>query len=103
METESSMAVLYPSLPLACTNKIEVNARHALKTTGIINFFMVITDSDSTAHPKPHPLPLSHTLKELDIAHEKAVLIGDTHIDARCAAHCNVDFVFAPERLWSAQ
>lgn len=66
--------------------------RHALKTTGIIDFFMVITGSDTTAHPKPHPLPLSHTLKELGVAHEKAMLIGDTHIDARCAAHCNVDF-----------
>ena len=76
-----------------CTNKIEVNARHALKTTGIIDYFKVITGSDTTAHPKPHPLPLSHTLKELGVAHEKAVLIGDTHIDARCAAHCNVDFI----------
>jgi phosphoglycolate phosphatase-like HAD superfamily hydrolase len=34
-----------------------------------------------------------HTLKELDVAQEKAVLIGDTHIDASCAAHCNVDFI----------
>jgi FMN phosphatase YigB (HAD superfamily) len=50
--------------------------RHALKTTGIIDFFMVITGSDTTAHPKPHPLPLSHTLKELGVAHEKAMLIG---------------------------
>lgn len=76
-----------------CTNKIEVNARHALTKTGIIDFFDVITGSDTTAFPKPHPLPLSHTLKELDLAHEHAVLIGDTHVDARCAAHCNVDFI----------
>jgi phosphoglycolate phosphatase len=76
-----------------CTNKIEVNARHALTKTGIIDFFDVITGSDTTAFPKPHPLPLSHTLKELDVAHEHAVLIGDTHVDARCAAHCNVDFI----------
>lgn len=76
-----------------CTNKIEVNARHALTKTGIIDFFDVITGSDTTAFPKPHPLPLSHTLKELDVAHEHAVMIGDTHVDARCAAHCNVDFI----------
>ena len=76
-----------------CTNKIEANARHALTKTGIIDFFDVITGSDTTAFPKPHPLPLSHTLKELDVAHEHAVLIGDTHVDARCAAHCNVDFI----------
>lgn len=76
-----------------CTNKIKVNARHALTKTGIIDFFDVITGSDTTAFPKPHPLPLSHTLKELDVAHEHAVLIGDTHVDARCAAHCNVDFI----------
>jgi len=76
-----------------CTNKIEANARHALQTTDIIDFFSVITGSDTTAFPKPHPLPLSHTLKELDVAHVNAVLIGDTHVDARCAAHCNVDFI----------
>jgi phosphoglycolate phosphatase len=76
-----------------CTNKIEANARHALTKTGIIDFFHVITGSDTTAFPKPHPLPLSHTLKELEVAHENAVLIGDTHVDARCAAHCNVDFI----------
>jgi phosphoglycolate phosphatase len=76
-----------------CTNKIEANARHALQTTKIIDFFSVITGSDTTAFPKPHPLPLSHTLKELDVAHVNAVLIGDTHVDARCAAHCNVDFI----------
>lgn len=76
-----------------CTNKIEANARHALKKTGIIDFFQTITGSDTTAHAKPHPLPLSHTLKELNVSHENAVLIGDTHVDARCAAHCNVDFI----------
>ena len=76
-----------------CTNKIEANARHALQKTGIIDFFKVITGADTTAHPKPHPLPLSHTLKELNVSHENSVLIGDTHVDALCAAHCNVDFI----------
>ena len=76
-----------------CTNKIEANARDALQKTDIIDFFQVITGSDTTAFPKPHPLPLSHTLKELGVAHENAVLIGDTHVDGRCAAHCNVDFI----------
>ena len=76
-----------------CTNKNEANARHALTTAGIIDFFKVITGADTTAFPKPHPLPLTHTLKQLDVTHEDAVLIGDTHVDARCAAHCNVDFI----------
>lgn len=76
-----------------CTNKNEANARHALTTAGIIDFFKVITGADTTAFPKPHPLPLTHTLKQLDVTHENAVLIGDTHVDARCAAHCNVDFI----------
>lgn len=76
-----------------CTNKIEANARHALQKTDIIDFFQVITGSDTTAFSKPHPLPLAHTLKELDVAHENAVMVGDTHVDARCAALCNVDFI----------
>jgi 2-phosphoglycolate phosphatase len=76
-----------------CTNKIEANARHALEKTDIIDFFEVITGAGTTAYPKPHPLPLSHTLKQLNVEHDDAVLIGDTHVDARCAANCKVDFI----------
>jgi phosphoglycolate phosphatase len=76
-----------------CTNKNEAAALHALRTAGIFDFFSAVTGANTTLFPKPHPLPLTHTLKGLGVAAQNAVLIGDTHVDAECAAQCNVDFI----------
>ena len=76
-----------------CTNKNEAAALHALKTAGIFNFFSAVTGANTTLFSKPHPLPLTHTLAGLGVAADRAVLIGDTHVDAECAAQCGVDFV----------
>ena len=76
-----------------CTNKNEAAALHALKTAGIFDFFSAVTGANTTLFSKPHPLPLTHTLKGLGVDAQNAVLIGDTHVDAECAAQCNVDFI----------
>ena len=76
-----------------CTNKNEAAALHALKTAGIFDFFSAVTGANTTLFAKPHPLPLTHTLAGLGVTTDRAVLIGDTHVDAECAAQCDVDFV----------
>lgn len=76
-----------------CTNKNETAALHALKTAGVLDFFCAITGSNTTLFSKPHPLPLMHTLKGLGVTTDRAILIGDTHVDAECATQCGVDFV----------
>jgi 2-phosphoglycolate phosphatase len=77
-----------------CTNKIESSARQALERHGLSTYFSVVTGGDTTAHPKPHALPLLTTLEALHVDASNCVLIGDTHVDALCASNCGIPFVF---------
>jgi 2-phosphoglycolate phosphatase len=77
-----------------CTNKIEISAQQALERHGMSAYFQVITGGDTTRHPKPHALPLLTTIDALQVAASECLLIGDTHVDALCASHCGIPFVF---------
>jgi phosphoglycolate phosphatase len=77
-----------------CTNKIERSAKQALERHGLSTYFTVVTGGDTTAHPKPHALPLLATIAALKVTASDCVLIGDTHVDALCASNCGVSFVF---------
>ena len=77
-----------------CTNKIERSAKQALERHGLSTYFTVVTGGDTTAHPKPHALPLLATIAALKVAASDCVLVGDTHVDALCASNCGIPFVF---------
>jgi phosphoglycolate phosphatase len=75
-----------------CTNKNEAFARQALSRHGIDHFFACITGGNSTAHCKPHPLPLQHTLGAMAATAANTIMIGDTHVDAEVAQNTGVAF-----------
>jgi len=77
-----------------CTNKIERSAKQALERHGLSSYFTVVTGGDTTAHPKPHALPLLTTIDALHVNASDCLLIGDTHVDALCASNCGIPFVF---------
>ncbi len=77
-----------------CTNKIERSAQQALERHGLSTYFTVVTGGDTTAHPKPHALPLLTTMNALQVNASDCLLIGDTHVDALCASNCGIPFVF---------
>jgi phosphoglycolate phosphatase len=77
-----------------CTNKIEESAKQALERHGLSAYFTVVTGGDTTAHPKPHALPLLTTIAALKVKTSDCVLVGDTHVDALCASNCGIPFVF---------
>ena len=77
-----------------CTNKIERSAKQALERHGLSSYFTVVTGGDTTAHPKPHALPLLTTIDALHVKPSDCLLIGDTHVDALCASNCGIPFVF---------
>ena len=77
-----------------CTNKIEISAKQALERHGLSTYFTVVTGGDTTAHPKPHALPLLTTIAELQVNASDCLLIGDTHVDALCASNCGIPFIF---------
>ena len=77
-----------------CTNKIEMSAKQALERHGLSAYFTVVTGGDTTAHAKPHALPLLTTLEALQVNASDCLLIGDTHVDALCASNCGIPFIF---------
>lgn len=77
-----------------CTNKDAEDAARLLRRLGIAHFFNCVTGPGTTGFPKPSPQPLLHTLKQLDCNPEHSVFIGDSTVDADCAAAAGVPFIF---------
>jgi phosphoglycolate phosphatase len=76
-----------------CTNKRTEDARELLSLLRIAHLFQTVIGIDASEHPKPHPAPLILALARLDRAPEESVFIGDSVIDARCAASAGVAFL----------
>ncbi|MDR2637802.1 MAG: phosphoglycolate phosphatase [Zoogloeaceae bacterium] len=80
-------------LPLAVvTNKHLAFATPVLARTGLAEFFAFTVGGDSTPHKKPHPEPLLHACRLLEVAPQENLHIGDSIHDARAAraAGCQV-------------
>ncbi len=76
---------------LACvTNKPEKFTLPLLRQSGLADFFDCVVSGDSLPQKKPHPLPLQHVCKKLDVPEYEAMLVGDsnTDIEAAHAAGC---------------
>lgn len=70
-----------------CTNKPEAPARDILSRLGLDGHFEIILGGDSLPERKPHPAPLLATLDALGGA---GVYVGDSEVDAECAARACV-------------
>lgn len=77
-----------------CTNKIESAAKQALERHHILHLFDTVIGGDTTTQAKPHAKPLLHAVRSMGATTEETILIGDTHVDALCAANCNMPFIF---------
>jgi len=81
-------------IPMAiCTNKIERNAKAALRVTEIDNYFRVVSGADTWSATKPSPVPLLETIRSLDLMPQQCLYFGDTSVDAECANRAGVRFV----------
>jgi len=76
-----------------CTNKRSVLSRAILEDLGLWPFIGSIAGSDTTAHKKPHPAPLLHVLSELEVAPDRAVMVGDSISDVRVGRAAGVALV----------
>jgi 2-phosphoglycolate phosphatase len=63
------------------TNKTEALTMPFLSMTGHLQRAACIVCGDTTSHSKPHPEPLLHACRLIDIAPEKCVYIGDAATD----------------------
>ena len=75
------------------TNKHEAAARRIMKQLNLAKYFDVILGGDSLPQRKPHPLPILHTLHELNVAQDDAVMIGDSPNDALSARDAGISSI----------
>jgi len=75
------------------TNKPYGFVKPILKALNMESFFDLVLGADSLSKKKPHPMPLIHTCKELDIKHHEAVMVGDSESDIKASKSASIDVV----------
>ena len=75
------------------TNKPFAFVSPILKGLGMDALFTCILGGDSLPEKKPHPQPLLHVCKSLEVDVESAVMIGDSKNDILAANACGMDSV----------
>lgn len=76
-----------------CTNKPEALAVSLLEALGLKGFFGAVLGADTLDVKKPHPRHLSETVKRIGGEMSRAVMIGDSEVDAETARNAGVPSV----------
>lgn len=80
-----------------CTNKPAGVTHMILDALDISGFFGCIVGGDTTAHKKPHPLPLQTCLDALGVRPEQALMVGDSGADVGAAQAAGVTVILVPD------
>ncbi len=78
------------------TNKPTEFTLPLLKRTGIAAYFDHIVCGDTCSEKKPHPMPLLHACRLLNVDPENALAIGDSVNDALAARAANIAVLAVP-------
>lgn len=82
------------------TSRNNQEIKNDLVLSKLINYFSRVVSADDTLKHKPEPEPLLKFLEVTNIDPSKAIYIGDTTYDFKCAQGAGVDFGLA---LWGAK
>ena len=80
-----------------CTNKPEAVTIKILHALNIYSFFSSVIGGDSTAHKKPHPLPLQTVMEQLGVAPHECIMVGDSGADVGAAHAAGIPIVLVPD------
>lgn len=83
--TEAMLSSLGAYKLAIATSKTQSGANASLRRSGLFPRFDLIVGHDTVARPKPNPDMIEHVLAELNVAPEKAIMVGDTHFDLEMA------------------
>ncbi|OYY70316.1 HAD-IA family hydrolase [Sphingomonas sp. 28-63-12] len=75
------------------TNKPEALSRQLLRGLGLDRYFMAIVGGDSAKLPKPDRSPLDLALQQMAMTPDRAIMVGDSEIDAAAARACAIPFI----------
>ena len=67
------------------TNKMAALSEPLVRQLGAWDTFDLVVCGDTTAHPKPHPEPVLHTLDVIGVAANDALFVGDSDTDVKAA------------------
>jgi phosphoglycolate phosphatase len=76
-----------------CTNKLEAPSRKLLALLGLADRFAAIAGQDTFGVRKPDPRHLVETIRAAGGSPERAVLVGDSHIDVDTAIAAGIPVV----------
>jgi len=94
------------------TNKVTHLALPVVTFLGLAQHSAVVVCGDTTAHSKPHPLPLQHAAKEAGYPTDRCIYIGDDLRDVQAAHAAGMPAIAAAYgylgqdenvTLWSAE
>lgn len=94
------------------TNKVTHLALPVVTFLGLAQHSAVVVCGDTTAHSKPHPLPLQHAAKEAGYSTDRCIYIGDDLRDVQAAHAAGMPAIAAAYgylgqdenvTLWSAE
>ncbi len=74
------------------TNKPEALSRQLLRGLALDHFFMAIVGGDSAALPKPDRSPLDLALQLMGTTPDRAIMVGDSEVDAAAARAGGIPF-----------
>jgi phosphoglycolate phosphatase len=74
------------------TNKPEALSHLLLTALAIDSFFSIVIGGDTCTESKPNPLPLREAVRRS--GHDKAVMIGDSQGDIRCASAAQIPVIW---------
>ncbi len=77
------------------TSKTREEFTHDFCRFGISNYFKTIICADDTQEHKPNAAPLLKYLELSKIDNRKALYIGDSKYDSKCAKNAGIDFALA--------
>lgn len=63
------------------TTKMRLTTERALKLLGLYDYMDTIVTLDDVENAKPHPEPVEKALRALDVAPERAIMVGDSTVD----------------------
>jgi phosphoglycolate phosphatase-like HAD superfamily hydrolase len=78
------LAALYERYPLAVVSaRDDRSTRAFLAQYDLTRYFKTIVTAITAEHTKPYPDPIFHAAKEMGVAPEDCLMIGDTTVDIR--------------------
>jgi HAD superfamily hydrolase (TIGR01509 family) len=72
------------------TSKRNEPVRPLLEKIGLYEYFDVVTGLREGMRNKPHPDMIEYVMKELDVAPQKTVMVGDTPLDVITARNAGI-------------